>query len=119
MPDINVFQYTDKDGWNAIRSQPTWRFQASQPKDPDRPKGTYFTDIEPIQTNLRILYKRLRVPNAKQEYIFWFVGTDGLSQLNGGRGRDKRICFSPVDYDVAQERQEYSGLTEPLMEKFQ
>jgi hypothetical protein len=118
MPDVSIFHYTDKDGWNAIRSQPTWRFKANQPKDPDRPKGAYFTDIEPTEANLRTLYKRLRVPKAKQEYLFWFVGTEGLTQLNDGRGRDKRIFFSPVDYEVAEGRQKYADLTEPLSEKF-
>jgi hypothetical protein len=118
MPEINVFHYTDKDGWNAIRSQPTWRFKAYQPNDPDRPKGAYFTDIEPSEANLRTLYKRLRVPRAKQEYVFWFDGTEGLSHLNDGRGRDKRIFFSPVDYEVVKERQRYADLTEPLRETF-
>jgi hypothetical protein len=110
----NAFHYTDKDGWNAIRSQPTWRFKASQPKDPDRPKGAHFTDIEPTETNLRTLYKRLQVPKGKQEYVFWFVGFDGLIQPNDGRGRDKRIYFSPVDYEVAEARQRHGNLTEPL-----
>ena len=53
MPDI--FHYTDKEGWNGIRSQKTWRFEAKQPKDPDRPVGAYFTDIEPTKENLRTL----------------------------------------------------------------
>ena len=38
---------------------------------------------------LRTLYKKIRVPKVKQVYVFWFVGSDGLSQLNGGRGCDK------------------------------
>lgn len=118
MPDINIFHYTDKDGWNAIRSQTTWRFEASQPRDPARPVGAYFTDIEPTEANLRTLHKRLRVPRIKQEYVFWFTGTEGLTQINDGRGRDRRIFFSPVDYEVARERQRYAGLTEPLSEKF-
>jgi hypothetical protein len=113
-----MFHYTDKEGWNAIRSQTTWRFKANQPKDPDRPKGAYFTDIEPSALNLRTLYKRLRIPKAKQESVFWFIGADRLSQLNDGRGRDKRIFFSPVDYEVVEERQRYAGLTEPLAENF-
>jgi hypothetical protein len=118
MPEINVFHYSDKHEWNAIRSQPAWRFKANQPRDPDRPKGAYFTDIEPTEANLRTLHKRLRVPRAKQEYVFWFVGAEGLTQLNDGRGRDKHIFFSPVDYEVAQERQKYGDLTEPLLERF-
>jgi hypothetical protein len=114
----NIFHYTDKNGWNAIRSQVVWRFQANQPKDPGRPFGAYFTDIEPSQANLRTLHKRLRVPKMKQEYVFWFLETVGLEQLNGGRGRDRRIFFSRTDYDVIQERQKYDGTTDAVMEDF-
>jgi hypothetical protein len=113
-----MFHYTDKGGWNAIRSQVAWLFQASQPKDPDRPKGAYFTDIEPSAANLRVLYKKIRVPREKQEYIFWFTGDEGLAQLNNGTGRDKRIFFSPIDYQVAKERQRYGDATQPMIEKF-
>jgi hypothetical protein len=84
----------------------------------NRPKGAYFTDIEPTAANLRTLYKRIRVPKAKQQYVFWFVGIDGLTQLNGGRGRDKHIYFSPVDYEVAEGRQGRGDLTELLLEEF-
>jgi hypothetical protein len=113
-----MFHYTDKDAWNAVRSQTTWRFRASQPRDRDRPCGAYFTDIEPSETSLRTLYTRIRVPKVKQDYVFWFTGTDGLTQLNGGRGRDRRIYFSPLDYDVAEERQKHGGPTEELLEIF-
>jgi hypothetical protein len=115
----NTFHYTDKQGWNAIRSQPTWPFKATQPKDPDRPFGAYFTDIEPTLGNLKTLYKRIRVPKIKQEYVFWFEGRDGLTQLFGGRGRDKRIFFSPIDYEVPLERQRHGDTTESVLEKFQ
>jgi hypothetical protein len=54
---LNIFHYTDRDGWNAIRSQSVWRFKASQPNDPDRPAGCYFTDIPPTPANLRTLHK--------------------------------------------------------------
>jgi len=113
-----MFHYTDKVGWNAIRSQVTWVFKTSQPKDPDRPKGAYFTDIEPSAVNLRVLYKKIRVPREKQEYVFWFTGADGLTQLNNGTGRDKRIFFSPTDYEVANERQRYGNATQSLSESF-
>ncbi len=113
---LNVYHYTGKDGWNAIRAQKTWRFNASQPRDPDRPAGAYFTDIEPSDGNLRTLHKRIRVPKAKQAYVFWFVGSGGLTQLFGGLGRDKRIDFSPVDYDVAEDRQKYGDETAQLLE---
>jgi hypothetical protein len=114
----NIFHYTDKAGWNAIRSQTVWRFKAAQPADPDRPAGAYFTDIEPTEVNLRTLHKRIRVPKSKQEYVFWFVGDQGLIQVNAGRGRDKRIFVSPVDYDVEQERQKYGDVTGDLLKAF-
>ena len=114
----NIFHYTDKDGWNAIRSQPVWTFKVSQPKDPDRPAGAYFTDIEATATSLRTLYKRIRVPRAKQENVFWFVGTEGLKQLNNGLGREKRIYLCPVDYLVSEQRQRFSGDSEQLIGVF-
>ena len=113
-----MFHYTDIAGWNAIRAQVTWVFKISQPKDPDRPEGAYFTDIEPSPTNLHVLHKKIRVPREKQAYIFWFTGTDGLTQLNNGTGRDKRIFYSAVDYQVDKERQRYGEPTQPLSEKF-
>ena len=113
-----MFHYTDKDGWNAIRSPVDWRFEVRNPKDPSRPEGTYFTDIEPSEVNLRVLYKRIRVPREKQEYVFWFDGDEGLIQLNDGMGRDKRIFFSPIDYVVVPARQQYEGPTSVLSEKF-
>jgi hypothetical protein len=113
-----MFHYTDKAGWNAVRSRVVWLFKISQPKDPDRPKGAYFTDIEPSPENLRVLYKKIRVPREKQDYVFQFSGADGLTQLSNGTGRDKRIFFSAVDYPVTKDRQEYEGATQPLSEKF-
>lgn len=117
-PEYGIFHYTDKDGWNAIRSQVVWQFKASPPKALDRPAGAYFTDLEPSAANLRVLYKKLRVPRRKQDYVFWFSGREGLTQLNEGKGRDKRIFYSPVDYPVAQERQEYAGQTAAIQERF-
>lgn len=116
IPVQNVFHYTDKDGWNAIRSQKSWVFRASQPKSTNRPFGAYFTDIEPSEVNLRTLHKRLRVPKVKQEYVFWFVGTDGLAHHDDGRGRDKKIYFSPKDYAVEESRQKYGERTELFLE---
>lgn len=116
VPASSVFHYTDKEGWNAIRSQPIWRFKASQAKALDRPVGAYFTDIEPSEANRRTLYKRLRIPKTKQEYVFGFSGQAGLTRLFEGRGRDQRIYFSPVDYDVEEGRQSYEGQTRSFSE---
>jgi hypothetical protein len=114
----NIFHYTDKEGWNGIRSQPNWIFRARQPKDPDRPVAAYFTDIQPTKANLRALFKRIRIPKIKQEFVFWFVGTDGLEQLDKGLGREKRIYLSRVDYMVAKNRQRHGGATDGLIGKF-
>ena len=38
---LNVFHYTNKPGWNAVRAQKVWRFKANQPKDRSRPVGAY------------------------------------------------------------------------------
>jgi hypothetical protein len=115
----NTFHYTDRQGWNAIGSQKAWPFKASQPKDPDRPVGAYFTDIEPTEENLRTLYKRIRIPKVKQEFVFWFVGREGLTQLFGGRGRDKRIFFSANDYYVSESMQRHGDKTEGLLGEFE
>lgn len=106
-----TFHFTDGQGFNAIRAQPDWIFKAEQPRDPDRPVGAYFTDIEPTEENLRMLYKRIRLPKAKQEFVFCFVGREGLWQHDNGRGRDRRIFYSPTDYCVARDRQRYYGIT--------
>ena len=49
------------------------------------------------------------MPKSKQEYVFWFIGTEGLIRLNDGHGRDKHIFYSPNDYDVVEERQQRPG----------
>ncbi len=112
-----MFHYTDKPGWNAIRSQVVWQFKVSQPKDHDRPVGAYFTDLEPGEVNMRLLYKKLRVPREKQEFVFVFTGTEGLTQLFGGTGRDKHNFYSAVDYLVSRERQVYGNLTSNVNER--
>jgi hypothetical protein len=56
------------------------------------------------------------VPKVKQEYVFCFMGLEGLSQVRAGRGRDQRIFFSAEDYDVVESRQQYSGRTADLIE---
>jgi hypothetical protein len=40
-----MFHYTDKQGYDGIRSQPTWKFIAHQPPG-EHPKGAYFTDLD-------------------------------------------------------------------------
>ena len=111
---MNVFHYTDTSGWNAIRSQLVWRFLALQPHAKERPVCAYFTIIEPTPQNLRTLYKRIRVPKLKQEFVFWFTGDSGLQQLSSGRGRDRWILFSPIDYEVELGRQQAAESTDAV-----
>jgi len=112
-----AFHYTDKKGWNAIRSQLEWKLLAIQPKHSERPVGASFTNIEPTRQNLKTLCKRLRIPKAKQEYVFWFTERTGLIQHNDGHGRDKFIFYSPVEYHVEKGRQKYGDLAEDLLEQ--
>ena len=97
---------------------PCGGFRPANPETQIDPLAPYFTDIEPSGRNLRTLYKKLRVPKIKQEYVFWFSGRDGLSQLNAGRGRDRRIFFSAVDYDVVQSCQRHGDVTHILLGVF-
>ncbi|HEX3656020.1 MAG TPA: HYD1 signature containing ADP-ribosyltransferase family protein [Pirellulales bacterium] len=113
-----MFHYTDREGWNAIRSQEVWRFKASQPRSSDRPRGAYFTDLEPSEINLRVLCKKLRIPREKQDFVFWFDRDNDLVQLNNGTGRDRRIFFSATDYLVEEPRQRYKGPTVDIVEHF-
>jgi hypothetical protein len=95
--------FTDKLGFNAISVSPQWRFVASKPPG-DHPFGAYFTTLEPGTMNLAL---RLRIPKEKTEYVFSFVDRGDLLPIRGGRG--KYIFYSPVDYEVEQERQLYAG----------
>ena len=115
---VNVFHYTDKAGWDAIRSQIAWRSLASKPRAKERPVGAYFTLIEPTPQNLKTLHKRIRIPKAKQEYVFWFLGVAGLDRLNDGRGRDQWILYSEGDYEVEKYRQRRGETTEAVMGDF-
>lgn len=108
----DTFHYTDKDGYNGIKAQKQWHFLPAQPQARDRPKGVYFTDISPAPENLRTLFKRLRIPKVKQGYVFSFVGREGLTHLNKGRGRDRFILFSAEEYVVGELRQRYAGTTD-------
>lgn len=115
----NVFHYTDKAGYNGIRSNlPSWRFAVSRPRARDRPPGVYFTTLAPSEVNLGMICKKLRIPRPKRDFVFWFSGAEGLEQLNGGRGRDQYILFSPVEYLVERPRQRFSGTPEEIGNEF-
>jgi hypothetical protein len=105
-----LFHYSNTKGFNAIRSQPTWIFKASQPPG-DHPAGAYFTTLPPGTINLgkRIFVRGCR---DKLEFVFHFSGDDGLKPLPGGRG--EVIFYSPEDYPVERDRQIAHGATNDL-----
>lgn len=99
----SMYHCTDRDGYNAIKSQPVWRFVASQPPGA-HPFGAYFTTLGRDTPNLA---QRLRIPRSKVEYFFEFRDVGDLRPLPGGRGQ--YIFYSPTDYLVDQSRQIDSG----------
>jgi hypothetical protein len=98
--------FTNKEGFDGIRSQPTWSFRASQPRAAHNPVGAYFTDYPPDEHNLAV---KLFLPREKLHYIFAFSDRGNLLPLPGGRGRLKRIFYSPVTYEVDRSRQMFHG----------
>ena len=55
-------------------------------------------------------------PKLSRNMFSGLSGADGLTQLFGGGGRDRRIYFSPEDYEVAVDSQKYSDSVELLWE---
>lgn len=101
MEIMQQFHYTNRKGYNAVSSQSTWLFKASQPALPRvHPFGAYFTDWS-IET--RNLAKKLRVPKSKIEYFFAFEDMGDLQSIEGGRG--EHIFYSSDDYPVVKDRQ--------------
>lgn len=98
--------FTNRDGFNGIDSQPDWPFRACQPLAPQNPAGAYFTTYPPDEPRLSV---KIFVPKEKLAYLFAFTDLGDLKQLPGGRGRLRRIFYSPTDYIVVPVRQKYSG----------
>jgi hypothetical protein len=101
---MELFHFTDRDGYNGIRAAVNWRFKASQPPPRDHPVGAYFTTLPP---GTRRLAYRLRIPAAKTGFVFAFGDAGDLRPLAGGRGAT--IFYSPEDYEVTPDRQIDSG----------
>jgi hypothetical protein len=105
-----MVHYTNQEGYNGIQSQPDWIFRANQPRAKHNPVGAYFTTYLPDEPHLAV---KLFVPRRKLEYMFQFQDIGDLELILGGRGRNKRIFYSPEDYIVTKEseRQIYKGET--------
>ena len=82
-----------------------WLFRADDPPA-ERPRGAYFTTLDPDTPKLSL---RLRIPRRKLAYIFSFADAQDLKAIDGDRGR--WIFYSPLDYQVAKERQQRFGGT--------
>src|SRR5262245_24379670 len=100
--------FTDKSGFDAIRSQEAWTFRAEQPRAQHHPVGAYFTTYDENEPNPS---KKIFVPVAKLAYRFSFSPPTALKPLPGGRGRLRKIFYSPVDYVVLKEHQLLVGET--------
>lgn len=103
MPAV-MAHYTDRDGFNGIKSAPVWRFLAAQPPAAQHPPGAYFTTLG---RSTPLLAQRLRIPRSKIEYVFEFDDAGDLEAIDGGRGAF--IFFSRTDYLVPEPRQTYAG----------
>ncbi len=98
--------FTNRDGYNSIRSQIDWLFRAGKPPG-GHPFGAYFTTLGLTTPNLAV---RLRIPREKLAYFFSFVDRTGdLVPLEGGRGQF--VFYSRTDYTVENPRQLESGAT--------
>jgi len=96
---LTLFHYTNKKGFDAIRSQPTWVFKASQPPG-DHPFGAYFT---PLPESTPLLARRLRIGKEKVGYMFSFGDAGDLKRIDGDRG--EIAYYSPTTYPVEPSRQ--------------
>lgn len=105
MDEIVTNHFTNKVGYDGIRSQREWRFRAAQPPG-EHERGAYFTTLDASAPRLAA---RLGIPREKLAYLFAFTGQVGLEPMNGGRG--SYILFSRLDYLVAPERQAGHGPT--------
>ena len=108
---MELFHYTDDDGFKGISSARVWRFRAEKPPGP-HDKGAYFTDYNEHTVDLAI---KLRIPKSKIQYFFCFSGRErveenGLERIEGGRG--DHVFFSRSDYEVPPERQIRRGSRE-------
>jgi hypothetical protein len=102
----SLFHYTNVAGFNGIRSNPVWKFVASQPPG-DHPRGAYFTTLG---RGTPLLAQKLRIPKSKLEYFFEFMSVGDLEPIRGGRG--SFIFYSSEDYEVEPSRQLDKGKTE-------
>ena len=103
-----MIHYTDKSGYNMIKSQIIWFFKAAQPRAKHNPVGAYFTKYQPEEPDLAA---KIRVSRDKLKFMFEFKDIGDLISLPGGRGKYDRLFYSRFNYSVEPERQIKSGET--------
>jgi hypothetical protein len=91
MDTMAMHHYTDRSGYNSLRSSVGWCFRAHQAPG-DHPFGSYFTTLGPVTKNLAL---RLRISRSKIEYVFAFRDAGDLQPLRGQRG--DYIFYSTAD----------------------
>lgn len=99
--------YTNKKGYDGIRSAPTWLFRAIKPRKATNPKGAYFTPLPPSDP---LLAARIGVSREKLSHIFAFVDQGDLHALGSYRPH-ANIFYSTNDYPVGKDRQTKKGAT--------
>ncbi|MFJ8310312.1 MULTISPECIES: polymorphic toxin-type HINT domain-containing protein [unclassified Streptomyces] len=84
-PDVTVFHYTDKKGFNGIRSQSPYRID---PGDSKNGAGPFFTTKSPDDLTAPSAFKKLGITNAKSQFVMQFtVPRSSLVPLRGDRGQ--------------------------------
>jgi hypothetical protein len=92
---MSLFHYTDRDGFNGIRSQPTWLFRAERQRSSHLPNGAYFTTLELNEPTAALFFARTRIPRSKRGFVFQFRDAGDMIPLDGDRGRF--VLYSPRD----------------------
>lgn len=99
---MKVYHYTDKKGYNAVKSGNPYIFKASKPKY-GNPKAAYFTTLSPEELSPKDYKAKLGLTKAKSEYFFEMdVDSSKLKDLKGGRGQ--YIKYSPDDLEVPRDK---------------
>jgi hypothetical protein len=107
-PDITVYHYTDKAGFNGIRSGSPYKIRPGNSKNG---AGPFFTTRSPDDLTAPNAFKKLGLTSAKSEYVMEFtVPRSSLVPLRGGRG--DFVFEIPGGVSVPRGNVRYFGPTE-------
>ncbi|MEV0806664.1 polymorphic toxin-type HINT domain-containing protein [Micromonospora sp. NPDC050200] len=106
--DITVYHYTDKKGFNGIKSQDPYQIL---PGDSKNGAGPFFSTKSPAQLTEPGAFKKLGITSAKSEYVLEMrVPKSALKPLRGGRGQF--ILEAPGGLTVPRRNVSFIGKTE-------